>query len=74
MEHAIVQQAIAFVVNYYGLEAANIAAQVDAIRKGGWQVTVWIGVDLYQRVMVALDGNVRCITSADADAIGRATI
>lgn len=65
MNSAIVQHAIAFVNNLYGLEGANIAARVDAMRTGGWLVTVWIGVNLYQRVFVTLDGTVRCVSSAD---------
>ena len=63
MNSAIVQHAIAFVNNLYGLEGANIAARVDAKRAGGCLVTVWIGVNLYQRVFVALDGTVRPISA-----------
>lgn len=70
MDKAIVQQAIAFVNSQYGLEGLNIAAQVDAIRAGGWLVTVWIGNNLKQRVIVAIDGTVRRIKAADGEPLG----
>jgi hypothetical protein len=65
MERAIVQNAVAFVNSYYGLDMASNAAQVDAITTSGWLVTVWIGAYLKQRVLVQSDGTVR--RHADAD-------
>jgi hypothetical protein len=65
MEAAIVNRAIAFVRNRYGLDGPNIAAQVDAVQQSGWHVTVWIGRNLYQRVVVAIDGSVQQLAAAD---------
>jgi pectin methylesterase-like acyl-CoA thioesterase len=59
MELAIVQQAIAFVATYYGLEQTGITAQVDAMRQEEWQVTVWIGPAMYQHLVVTPQGAVR---------------
>ncbi len=59
MNAAIVQQAVAFVITLYGLESANISAQVDAIQEGSRLVTVWIGSDLKQSVIVTENGTVQ---------------
>ncbi len=59
MNTAIVQQAIAFVIALYGLESVNIATQVDVTHVGSRVVTVWIGSDLKQSVIVAENGLVR---------------
>lgn len=69
MELAIVQQAISFVNNFYGLQATSNAAQVDAIKTGGWLVTVWIGAYLKQRVLVTYDGTVQRWSTANGDTL-----
>lgn len=69
MEPMIVQQAISFVNDYYGLQATSNSAQVDAIKTGGWLVTVWIGAYLKQRVLVAYDGTVQRWSAIGGDTL-----
>ncbi len=74
MELAIVQQAISFVNNFYGLQATSTAAQVDAIKTGGWLVTVWIGAYLKQRVLVTYDGTVQRWSTAHGDLLHKEAV
>lgn len=64
MNAAIVQQAVAFVIALYGLEGVNISAHVDAIQSGNRLVTVWIGNNLKQSVIVTENGSVQRLTAA----------
>lgn len=56
METKIIAAAIAFVQQQYGVEHSAVAAQMSALAADAWQVTVWIGPSLFQRVIVTADG------------------
>ncbi|WP_029215175.1 hypothetical protein [Kallotenue papyrolyticum] len=56
METKIIAAAIAFVQQLYGVESSSLAAQMSALAADAWQVTVWIGPSLFQRLVVTADG------------------